>query len=170
MDVEPDRKVLSRLDTAGFSIGDQILFCPLCLWQTTQPAVTKNKCPDCGSDMHTTRVDSELLELCRPLTDLHLYNPNYIIQQVLKGKKLECPRNFYERHIRIKLRDSAAYQLANHRIEDFFSLRNEVKRLDDFFGITAEIETEQKAKKEKEEQEERLLYEKLKAKYGKEKL
>jgi len=63
---EPNKKLLSKLDVTGFSVGDTILFCDECLWQTTSPGIgMKNKCPWCNkSPLSLSRVDDELIDLC----------------------------------------------------------------------------------------------------------
>ena len=57
MDTRPR---LAVLDLTTFQTGDQILFCPKCPWQATQPQGMKPTCPDCGAHLHVIRNDKDL--------------------------------------------------------------------------------------------------------------
>ena len=64
MYIEPNKERLSRLrNISDTDLGLQIAFCPECDWQFTVRASCGNKCPDCGSNLHLTTVDNDLLEL-----------------------------------------------------------------------------------------------------------
>lgn len=64
MYIEPNKERLYKLRGISESdIGQQILFCPECDWQLSPGGVCKNMCPECGSKLHVSMIDKELIEL-----------------------------------------------------------------------------------------------------------
>ena len=63
MYIEPNKERLSKLDLIKAKLGDQIMFCPECLFQFDPNTGAKPLCPDCGKGLYTTYVDVELIEL-----------------------------------------------------------------------------------------------------------
>ena len=66
MYIEPDEDLLSKLDVTGFKVGDVILFCSECLWQTHQPGIgIPNQCPIClKRGLSLSEVSQDLIILC----------------------------------------------------------------------------------------------------------
>lgn len=64
MYINPNKKLLNKLDLTGFKVGDVILFCE-CLWQTHEPGIgMKNECPNCRKKgLEMCKIDNELIKL-----------------------------------------------------------------------------------------------------------
>jgi hypothetical protein len=69
---EPNPARLKRLNLAGFELGMQVIFCPLCDFQYPPQTVGQSTCPDCGTYLHVSTVDVELQALVRSYLLRHL--------------------------------------------------------------------------------------------------
>ena len=70
MENQPNIDILARINPAGFAIGDTIIFCPECWWQS-ESAGMANQCPSCSEKggLMLAKVDRELIELSQEVSN-----------------------------------------------------------------------------------------------------
>lgn len=63
MNYTPNVERQRMLNVNNFKNKQELLFCPDCIWQASEPLGMKPWCPECGAALHVTRVSDELREL-----------------------------------------------------------------------------------------------------------
>lgn len=64
MNLEPDIERMKRLKRiAEYPLGTSIVYCPKCEFQYEPGALGRSECPDCGRQLHVSRVTPDLREL-----------------------------------------------------------------------------------------------------------
>ena len=65
MYMTPKPEILSQLCLMDGKIGDEILFCPECLFQYPPRTGTIPMCPRCLTRLNITKIDQELIDLIK---------------------------------------------------------------------------------------------------------